>query len=87
MVVRADILGAGNSAMWAALRFLWNATRGARLRPWRSEYVKWRIETYSGLKAESLRMRDVIAFVWREKGNLLRFLKWAGEMEKAAGQR
>lgn len=72
--------------MWAALRFLWNATRGARLRPWRSEYVKWRIETYSGLKAESLRMRDVMTFVWHEKGNLLRFLKWTGEVEKAAGR-
>lgn len=73
--------------MWTALCFLWNATRGARLRPWRSEYIKWRIETYSGLKAESLRMLDVIAFLWREKGNLLRFLQWTGEMEKAAGQR
>jgi len=67
--------------MFASLRFIWNATSGHRLRPWRSEYVKWRIETYSGLKADELKTRDVFAFVWREKGNLLRFLHWTGKME------
>ena len=32
--------------MFAPLRFIWNATRGNRLTPWKSEYLKWRIETY-----------------------------------------
>lgn len=67
--------------MFASLRFIWNATSGHRLRPWRSEYLKWRIETYSGLKADELSARHVLAFVWREKGNLLRFLRWTGTME------
>ena len=40
--------------MLAAVRFLWNSTRGHRLTPWRSEYFKWRVETYSGMKAETL---------------------------------
>jgi len=66
--------------MLASLRFIWNATRGHRLRPWRSEYVKWRIETYSGLKADQLRPRDVLAFVWREKVNLVRFLHWTNKL-------
>jgi hypothetical protein len=66
----------------SAIRFVWNATRGCRLRPWRSEYIKWRIETYSGLKAEEITASDMLSFVWREKGNLLRFLKWTGEIEK-----
>jgi hypothetical protein len=70
-----------DSALLASLRFLWNATTRHRLRPWRSEYLKWRIETYSGLKAEDLRARDVLAFSWREKGNLLRFLRWIDRME------
>ncbi|MBW4043630.1 MAG: hypothetical protein HIU87_01385 [Acidobacteria bacterium] len=70
--------------MFSAMRFVWNATRGARLRPWRSEYIKWRIETYSGMKAESLTRKDVLGFLWREKANLLRFLRWTGEMESAA---
>ena len=67
--------------MLASLRFIWNATRGHRLRPWRSEYLKWRIETYSGKKAESLQPKDVISFLWSEKRNLLRFLCWTDEMD------
>jgi hypothetical protein len=65
----------------ASLRFIWNATSGHRLRPWRSEYLKWRIETYSGMHAEELTPRDVMGFVWREKWNLLRFLHWTDRME------
>jgi hypothetical protein len=68
--------------MIAALRFIWNATSGHRLRPWRSEYLKWRIETYSGMKAEQITSGDMARFVWREKWNLLRFLRWTGEVEK-----
>ena len=68
--------------MLASLRFVWNATRGHRLRPWRSEYLKWRIETYSGKKAETLQAKDVIAFLWAEKGNLLRFLHWTNEIDQ-----
>jgi hypothetical protein len=68
--------------MFAPLRFLWNATRGHRLAPWRSEYLKWRIETYSGKKAHSLRGRDVFAFVWASRWELLDFLKWTGQLER-----
>jgi hypothetical protein len=60
---------------------VWNATRRHRLRPWRSEYLKWRVETYSGMKAEELSARDIFTFVWREKGNLLRFPRWTDRME------
>jgi hypothetical protein len=72
------------SAVISAMRFLWIATKGHRLRPWRSAYVRWRIETYSGISAESLSALDVMRFFWREKLNLLRFLHWAGTLEKAA---
>jgi hypothetical protein len=68
----------------SAIRFLWNATRGSRLRPWRSEYIKWRIETYSGMKAESITSLDVLRFTWREKRNLVHFLQWSGRLEKQA---
>jgi hypothetical protein len=54
------------------------------LRPWRSEYLKWRIETYSGKSAESIGSLDVLRFVWREKLNLIHFLRWAGQLEKEA---
>jgi hypothetical protein len=67
--------------MLAAVRFLWNATRGNRLTPWRSEYLKWRIETYSGMKAETLKTADIMKFVWGEKWNLLRFLHWTNKID------
>lgn len=66
--------------MLAAVRFLWNATRGNRLTPWRSEYLKWRIETYSGMKAETMTTGEIVNFVWREKWNLLRFLHWTNKI-------
>jgi hypothetical protein len=66
--------------MLAALRFLWNATRGHRFTPWRSPYIRWRIETYSGLHAETLTAGDVFRFTWRERRQLLQFLRWTGEI-------
>jgi hypothetical protein len=73
--------------MFAPLRFLWNATRGHRLAPWRREYLKWRIETFSGKKAETLRARDVISFVWASRWELLDFLAWTGRLEREVGRR
>ncbi len=67
--------------MLSAIRFLWNATRGYRLTPWRSPYLKWRMETYSGLKAESIGFVTFLAFVWRERSQLLRFLLWTGTLQ------
>ena len=49
------------------LRFLWNATRGHRLTPWRSEYLKWRIETYSGRRADTIGFGFFWLFLWKEK--------------------
>jgi len=73
--------------MLAALRFIWNATRGHRLAPWRSEYFKWRIETYSGIPAETLTATDVIGFVWINRWELLGFLRWTGQIEKESRRR
>jgi hypothetical protein len=70
--------------MLEALHFLWTATRGHRLRPWRSPYLKWRLETYSGLHAEIIRPRDFLHFLRTERGQLLRFLHWLSEMKSFA---
>jgi hypothetical protein len=77
----ADILVA---AMRYILRFLWNATRGHHLTPWRSPYLRWRIETYTGIKMQSIGFLEFFGFSWRERAELLRFLKWTGEMERYA---
>jgi hypothetical protein len=68
--------------MLAALRFMWNATRGHRFAPWKSEYLKWRIETYSGKKADTLRARDVLSFLWVSRWELLDFLAWTGRLQR-----
>ncbi len=73
--------------MFAALRFLWNATRGHRLTPWRSPYLRWRIETYSGMRAESLTAQSVFGFLWSMRGELLQFLRWTGAIQHEARKR
>ena len=56
---------------------MWRLSKGYRLTPWRSPYLKWRIETYSGLHAEQITARDFWNFVWNQRRELARFLKWA----------
>jgi hypothetical protein len=66
--------------MLEGARFLWTATRGHRLRPWRSEYLKWRMETFTGRHAEEVRARDFWRFLVSERGQMVRFLRWLAEM-------
>ena len=62
------------------IRFLWRASRGYRLRPWRSPYLRWRIETYSGLHADQIGFGDFWRFMWSHRRDLVRFLAWADRM-------
>ena len=62
------------------IHFLWQATRGYRLRPWRSPYLRWRIETYWGTPASSLTFATFWRFSWTHRAEFLRFLRWAGKM-------
>jgi hypothetical protein len=68
----------------AAWRFLWNATRGHRFAPWRSPYLRWRVETFSGMRAESLTASSILGFIWATRGELLRFLRWTAQIEREA---
>jgi hypothetical protein len=70
--------------MFEALKFLWTATRGHRLRPWRSEFLKWRLETYSGLHAGQITARDFLHFLIADRRQLLRFLRWLSDMKTYA---
>jgi hypothetical protein len=65
--------------------FLWRATQGHRIRPWRSPYLRWRIETYWGWHAEQITPRQFRLFMWEHRAELLRFLDWAARMDAAAG--
>ena len=68
--------------MWQILRLLWHATRGHRLAPWRSPYLRWRIETYCGVKMSKIGFLEFWGFLWRERSELLRYLKWSARMER-----
>jgi hypothetical protein len=60
--------------------FLWRASRGYRLRPWLSPYLRWRVETYSGLHAEKVTFAQFWRFLWRERAELRRYLQWVSRM-------
>ena len=59
------------------LGVMWRLARGYRLRPWRSPYLRWRIETYSGMHADQIDFRTFWSFVWRRRTELTRYLHWA----------
>ena len=62
------------------LRFLWRATRGYRITPWRSPYLRWRMETYWGKPASEIQFKDFWRFVRTHRRELERFLRWAERM-------
>jgi hypothetical protein len=64
------------------LAAIWRLTRGYRLTPWRSPYLRWRIETYAGVHADRIGFREFWSFAWRERYQLMRYLRWAARMQK-----
>lgn len=62
------------------LPFVWRATRGYRLRPWRSPLLRWRFETYWGIPAADIGAAEFWQFVWQHRRDLARFLRWADRM-------
>jgi hypothetical protein len=64
------------------IQFIWKASRGYRFTPWRSPYLRWRIETYSGLHAEHIDFKEFWTFVWRNRREMFRFLRWVGRMSQ-----
>lgn len=62
------------------LTYLWRASKGYRLRPWASPYIRWRIETYWGIHAETIGFREFVSFGWTHRRELWRFLRWAERM-------
>ncbi|MEO8724778.1 MAG: hypothetical protein ABI383_01530 [Acidobacteriaceae bacterium] len=70
--------------MRKVLRFMWTATRGHHLAPWRSPYLRWRIETYSGVKMQDIGFIEFAGFLFRERAELSRFLQWTGQMDDYA---
>lgn len=66
--------------LWRIVRFLWTASRGYHLTPWRSPYLRWRIETYWGIDAAEIDARAFWRFCREHWRDLWRFLQWAAEL-------
>jgi hypothetical protein len=66
-----------------ALRYYWMIAEGYRLRPWRSPYIRWRMETFFGPEAANLDAGDFTRLLWRERARMRRFLHWAAERRAA----
>jgi len=66
----------------SALRFYWIASKGYRLRPWRSPYIRWRMETFFGPEAAPEDACTFFRLTWRERKRLLSFFKWAEERRR-----
>jgi hypothetical protein len=57
----------------------WKLARGYRLAPWRSPFLRWRIETWSGIDAASITREAFLSFVWQHRAEVRRYLRWAVE--------
>jgi hypothetical protein len=64
------------------LKIVWRLSKGYRLRPWRSPYLCWRIETYWGLHADRIGARDFFRIAWQQRRELIRYLRWADRMDR-----
>jgi len=59
---------------------IWRLSKGYRLCPWRSPYLRWRIETFQGWHAERISFGGFWRFAWINRRALIRFLRWADRM-------
>jgi hypothetical protein len=63
--------------VFGVIGIAWRLTKGYRLHPWDSPYLKWRIETWSGLEASSITPSVFWQFTWKHRTDLIRYLRWA----------
>jgi hypothetical protein len=65
-----------------AFRYYWTAAKGYRLRPWKSPYIRWRMETFFGPAAEPLTAGRFASLLWSERRRLAEFLRWAEQYRR-----
>ena len=69
--------------MLRMLRYYWSVSRGYRLRPWKSPYLRWRMETFFGPEAAPAGASRFFSLLWRERRRLREFLAWSDEYRRA----
>jgi hypothetical protein len=70
--------------MLNALRYYWIIAKGYRLRPWKSPYIQWRLETFFGEEAAHLTAGNFFSLMWRERERMERFLEWVAVRRRAS---
>lgn len=68
--------------MLNALRYYWITAKGYRLTPWKSPYLRWRMETFFGPAAADLDARKFLRLMWQERARMRRFLRWVAERRR-----
>ncbi|MCL6480406.1 MAG: hypothetical protein K6U02_01645 [Firmicutes bacterium] len=68
--------------IFTALRYYWVAAKGYRLQPWRSPYLRWRMETFFGPETAAFDAAGFFRLLWRERARLQRFLVWADGLRR-----
>jgi hypothetical protein len=68
--------------MLRMLRYYWKVSRGHRLRPWKSPYLRWRMETFFGPHAEPASASRFLSLLWRERRRLREFIAWTDEYHR-----
>lgn len=68
--------------MFNALRYYWITSKGYRLRPWKSPYIQWRMETFFGHEAADLTASQFFSLMWRERVRMERFLEWVADQRE-----
>jgi hypothetical protein len=68
--------------MLNGLRYYWIVAKGYRLAPWKSPYIRWRMETFFGPAAAELDAREFLRLMWIERARMRRFLRWVAERRR-----
>jgi len=68
--------------MLRMLRYYWSVSRGYRLQPWKSPYLRWRMETFFGPEAAPAGASRFFSLLWRERRRLREFLAWSDEYRR-----
>ena len=58
------------------VRFWWRGSRGYRLQPWKSPYLRWRMETFWGIAADEIAFAVFWTLLWRNRRDIRRYLRW-----------
>lgn len=70
-----------------AIKYFWICSKGYRLCPWRSPYIKWRFQTYFAIPAKDITFYVFFKLLWVERKRFWEFLHWVVEMQRASERR